>query len=112
MINVLLETKKIITNDDINEYHDYILNNITKDQWINIAKNNKWNLPKSQETKNKISESMKGKPSPNKDKVWIYSLEHKHSKLINKDELNDYIHNGYIKGRYETYLLQQLKNNG
>ena len=47
-----------------------------------------------EETKEKLRTSLKGKA---KDKIWVRNDTE--TKMINKEELNDYINKGYIKGR-------------
>lgn len=47
-----------------------------------------------EETREKLRKSLKGKA---KDKIWVSNGVE--SKMINKEELNDYINKGYVKGR-------------
>lgn len=64
-----------------------------------------WFLGKNhtQETKNKQSQSMKGKNLGNKNgqfgTCWIFNINLKQNKQIDKNLLLDYINNGWIKGR-------------
>lgn len=57
----------------------------------------------SEETKQKISASMKGKQSNASNSqfgtCWIYNEQRKENKKIKKEEIESYINNGWIKGR-------------
>jgi hypothetical protein len=55
----------------------------------------------SDETKQKISESLKGKPSQNKGRVWMYNTKVRESKLIPRGEVNQLLKDGWQKGRLE-----------
>jgi len=61
------------------------------------------NRSHSDETKKKISKSVSksisGKNHPQYGKCWIYNLELKKSKSIPKDELENWIKDGWVKGR-------------
>ena len=60
-----------------------------------------WNLGKkwSKESKDKMSNSHKGKPSSTLNRICIYRLEDDSQKFVKKEELNDYLALGYIKGK-------------
>jgi hypothetical protein len=57
----------------------------------------------SEETKLKMSESRKGKltgsKNPMYNKCWIYNI-YNINKVIEKEELEQYLNNGWIKGKY------------
>ena len=59
----------------------------------------------SEETKRKMSEThkrnnhQKGEKNSQFGKCWIYNLELQENKSIKKDELNNWLEKGWIKGR-------------
>jgi len=55
----------------------------------------------SDETKHKISESLKGRVSQNKGRVWMYNTKLRESKLDKRDEVNKLTKKGWQKGRLE-----------
>lgn len=55
----------------------------------------------SDETKRKISESKKGKPSKNKGRSWMCKPSEKISKLVEPSKIDEHIKDGWVKGRIE-----------
>lgn len=53
----------------------------------------------SEKTRKNKSIARIGNKNPAYNKVWIYNLNLKEIKLVNKEELENYINNGWFKGR-------------
>ena len=60
----------------------------------------------TEETKQKIGKTnaikQTGSGNSNYGKCWIYNLELKQSKSIKKEDLNQFLNKGWIKGRYKN----------
>jgi len=107
-------------NDQLNDKISQALQSGRKKWWDSLTENERvnWCLSKitqmhnagafigkthSEESKQKMSNSHKGKHVGEKNSqygtCWIYSLTDEINKKIKKDELTEYLSNGWVKGR-------------
>lgn len=91
----------LIKNHIIKNTCDKLIDDITKDEWVQIGLRNNWfrKSVHSTCTRNKISQSKIGKPSMNKGKIWITDNQSNKSRLINPEQLDKFIKQGWSTGR-------------
>lgn len=98
-------TKNLITVKDKNG--NTLKVNINDERYLNGELVHLWKDRKhSKETKNKIglanSLKLKGTNNPMFGKCWIYNLNLKENKQIKKEELENYLSLGWLKGRKQN----------
>lgn len=89
--------KESIKNEDItHEYSKILMEELQKYIQDRLKK---YKRPHSDETKKKISEALINKPSPRKGKITVYHKNEKYGKMINPDQLNEFVSNGWTTKR-------------
>jgi len=76
-------------------------------QWIKNLVNSRKGYRHSCETKKKIglsnSINQRGEKNSQYGKCWVYNLELKENKTIKKEEINEWLEKGWIKGRKQKF---------
>ena len=94
---------KLKTDTDFKEFFGNQVSKGMKRFFEEGGKNSMYGKKHTEETLEKMKEGHKGKHIGEKNSqfgtIWIYSLEEKLSKKITKDELQNHIDDGWLKGR-------------
>jgi hypothetical protein len=97
MILNMLVTAGKLTPEEINNWVNGI--EISKRRWVELGRDNKWNMPISEDTKAKMRISKLNKPSINKGRVWVFNSELKETRLIKRVDIDLMVSAGWELGR-------------